>query len=197
MNNEYNKTIGINDECFDNMRSDADVILQKLIKDMIEKKSQNGTMTIKIDVTLYDEFINDYDEYGNPYGGHDATKPLFEHKISSVMQIKNDTKGQSYSQYLELQFDEDSKKYILVPIKGSQQMSLFDMQDDDDLIEDKDIKPLPFSPEAYDMAMEDNEDDNEDNEFAAFDQEFASSMNPPEEYEYDEPEEFLEEDEIV
>ena len=225
MNREYDKNIRINDECFDSMREDADLILQRLLADMVDKRSQSGSMTIKIDVTLLTEFINDYDQFGGLCGGHDALKPMFEHKISSVVQIKNDTKGQSYSEYLELHYDEESKQYILVPIQGAQQMNMFEEQvvaeedapencdgdaDEPETLEEPETwkepemnstpevvqeqvedmsetaEPLPFWPDGDEESAVVDDDD-----YADFEEEFASSMNPPETYPYDEPEEYL------
>ena len=132
MNKEYDKNIGIGDDYFQKMRIDADCVLQKLLENMVEKDSKEASMTIKIDVKFLTEFISDYNEFGEPCGGHDAITPAFTHKISSVMQVKDNAKGINYSKFLELHYDEESKKYILIPIKGAQQMNLFETEGEDD-----------------------------------------------------------------
>lgn len=200
MNKEYDKNIGIEDECFESLRINADAVLQKLIGNMVEKGSKTGSMTIKIEVGFATEFINDYDEYGYPDGGHDALKPVFTHKISSVMKIEDKADGSNYSELMELHYDDDSGKYILIPIKGGQQMNLFESQEysqedeeNDDCVEtvasEPDVEPVET------LGEDDFLEDNESNDFAAFDDRFANNFNPPEEYQYDEPKAFLNEDE--
>lgn len=196
MNKEYDKNIGLTDECFDSMRSNADVVLQRLIANMVEKGSYAGTMTIKIDVEFLTEFIDDYDQYGEPCGGHDALKPVFRHKISSVMQIKDDKRGQSYSKLLELHYDDETGKYILVPIKGAQQMNLFEAQNEEEQENDgAALKPLPENayvlPEAADHEFEELIDDLDNSDFKAFDSNLSDYMEMPESYDYEEPIDFV------
>lgn len=53
----YDQNLHISDNAFEKMRSDADRVLQHLIKNMIEKDSMDGKVTIAIDVALTKEFI--------------------------------------------------------------------------------------------------------------------------------------------
>ena len=57
----YEQELHINDELFAGMRDDADRVLQKLLKNMVEKDSLEGKVTIGIDVTLVQEFIPNRD----------------------------------------------------------------------------------------------------------------------------------------
>ncbi len=53
----YAQELHINDELFAGMREDVDRVLQKLLKNMVEKDSMEGKVTIGIDVTFVQEFI--------------------------------------------------------------------------------------------------------------------------------------------
>lgn len=208
MNREYDKNIGIGDDYFLKMRIDADSVLQKLLENMVEKGSKEATMTIKIDVKFHTEFISDYDTFGDPCGGHDAIVPAFTHKISSVMQIKDETKGINFDKFLELHYDEEDAKYILTPIKGAQQMNLFETQmDEDESSEEYEGTgtPDPATATAEEaiaadcieveegstdgslpFGVVDDEDLIDDSDYAAFDGEYEE----PVDYTYEEPTEY-------
>ena len=123
----YEKQLHINDETFDSMRSDTDLVMQKLIKNMIEKGSLEGKLTINIDVTLTREYIPNCDP--NIEG---ETRPVyiprFAHKVGSVMQIKDETKGQKNYDGMELVWDDEKKEYVLKPIANTEQMTIFDAE---------------------------------------------------------------------
>ena len=57
----YEQNLHINDDVFEKMRTDADLVLQRLIKNMIEKDSMDGKVTINIDLSLTQEFIPNRD----------------------------------------------------------------------------------------------------------------------------------------
>ena len=48
----YNQEVRIEDEMFEGMRTSVNVVLQKLLKNMVEKGSMTGKITITLDVTL-------------------------------------------------------------------------------------------------------------------------------------------------
>lgn len=56
-------------------------------------------------------------------------KPRFDHKISSVMQIKNEESGSLKGEY-ELVWDDDLQDWIMKPIDNGQQ-TIFDYADVD------------------------------------------------------------------
>lgn len=109
------------------MRKDANEVLQRLIKTMSEKGSMSGEMTIKIKIEYVPEFISD-----GKNGSRKALKPMFEHAISSKMEVKDSKKGAEYDELREVVYDAESDRYVLKPIKGSEQMSIFDFTDDAD-----------------------------------------------------------------
>lgn len=121
----YEQELHINDELFAGMREDADRVLQKLLKNMVEKDSLEGKVTIGIDVTLVQEFIPNRDPNIEGETRRILT-PKFSHKVGSVMQIKNEAKGDRNCDGTELVWDEERGEYVLRPIANTEQMTIFD-----------------------------------------------------------------------
>lgn len=122
---DYEQNLHIEDEAFDGMRSDADRVLQRLIKNMVEKDSMDGKLTITIDVSLTQEFIPNRDPNIDGETRRILT-PKFSHKVGSVMQIKNETKGDKNYDGMELVWDDETKEYVLKPVANTDQMTIFD-----------------------------------------------------------------------
>lgn len=121
------ETLHIDDETFRKMRVDADQVLQKLLKSMAEKGSLDGRLTIAIDISFTEETVQNKDS--NIEGDiRVAHKPKFQHKVSSVLQIKNEQKGDMNCDGMEMVYDELKKEYVLKPIIGREQMNIFDME---------------------------------------------------------------------
>lgn len=59
--NDFDKKLDFDSDTFENMKHDMNFVLQRLLGNMIEKQSNEGSMTIKIDVTMVKEFIPNYD----------------------------------------------------------------------------------------------------------------------------------------
>lgn len=121
----YIQELHIEDELFEGMRKDADRVLQKLLKDMVEKDSLEGKVSIVVDVTFSREFIQNRDP-GIKGETRKALTPKFSHKVGSVMQIKNEAKGDRYCEGSELVWDSGREEYVLCPIANTEQMSIFD-----------------------------------------------------------------------
>ena len=121
----YEQELHINDELFDGLREDADRVLQKLLKNMVEKGSMEGKVTIGIDVTFVQEFIPNRDPKIEGETRRILT-PKFSHKVGSVMQIKNEAKGDRNCDGTELVWDEERGEYVLRPIANTYQMTIFD-----------------------------------------------------------------------
>lgn len=137
----FEQNLHISDSAFECMRTDADRVLQKLIKNMVEKESLDGSVTIKIDVTLIPEFIPNYDPEVEGKT-RKILKPTFTHKVGSMMQIKDERKGGSSYENMELVWDEDAKEYVLKPICNTEQRSIFDADFtccDTDVVKEPDI----------------------------------------------------------
>lgn len=124
---DYEKSLHITDEAFEGVMDDADRVLQRLMKNMIDKESLEGKVTITVDVSLIREYIQNTDPkiVGET---RPVYTPKFEWKVGSAMQIKDETKGKKNFDGNELVWDEDLKEYILKPIANTEQCTIFDAE---------------------------------------------------------------------
>lgn len=128
---EYDQRVTIEGESFMQMRADANVVLQKLLKNMVEKETNEGSLTIKVDVNLVPEWVPIPIEK-RIIGGPESRmilRPRFEHKISSTMQIKDNANGEYVSELMELVLNEFTGQYILTPVKDGEQMTIYDLME--------------------------------------------------------------------
>ena len=139
---DYDQKAVIEGEAFEQMRNDANRVLQRLLKNMVEKDTGEGTMTIKIDVTFLPEYITIPVEMRTEASGESrkALKPQFKHKISSTMQVRDDASGRCRNETMELVWDKDTESYILTPVTGEEQMNIFDVMKQE---ETQPFMPLP------------------------------------------------------
>lgn len=119
------QVVSISEDQFYDMRTQADKVLQKLIKNMIEKESNEGELTIKVSV----KFIPEYVDNGPGKTPRKALKPSYEHKISSQMKIQDQEAGKSYDEMKEVVFDEETGQYVTRYIHGAEQMNLFEYEE--------------------------------------------------------------------
>lgn len=113
-------TLNIRGDAFEPVLNDADASLKRLISNMLEKKSTEGTLTIKVDIELVQGWADNLD----PASG-EKTRPVqipkLTHKVSSVMQIKDETKGGKKYDGYELVLDDNTGDYVMRPIETAQQ----------------------------------------------------------------------------
>ena len=124
MSDEFEKKLDFDSDTFEEMKKDMNFVLQRLIGNMQEKGSDEGSMTLKIDVTMVKEFIPNYDPDIRGES-REVSKPQFKHKVTSVVKI-NDEKSGSFNNEMELVMDEDTGVFKLVPIANTAQRSIFD-----------------------------------------------------------------------
>ena len=198
----YEQNLHINDSAFDSMRADTDIVLQRLIKNMVEKDSQEGKVTITIDVTLQQDFIPNRDPKVEGETRR-VLMPIISHKVGSVMQIKNEAKGSKNYDGMELVWDDEKGEYVLKPIANTDQMTIFDAEfrevydseseeDEEELaLEGRKVVGLPAPEEEIvneeDIEITESEDDMSD-EFDDI-EEIPFGGND-DDYDYEEPEEF-------
>lgn len=102
--NEYDKRLDFDSDTFEGMKHDMNFVLQRLLGNMIEKQSTEGSMTIKIDVTMVKEFIPNYDP--NVKGeSREISKPQFKHKVTSAVKISDEKSG-NLNNEMEMVMDE-------------------------------------------------------------------------------------------
>ena len=100
------------------MRDDLDTMLQSTITSMLRRESCEASVTLKIGITL----VNDKDEFEKT-----IVRPIVEHKITSAITVKSDTKGCCVKGDYELYFDERSKQYAMRKLSSDNgQLSLFE-----------------------------------------------------------------------
>lgn len=172
MNNK-DLTLTINSDTFTAMKNDFDKVLTRTLSNMLGKESDEATITLKLSISLREDEAPDF-EATYPNAIRAIQKPRFDHKISSVMQIKTEESGSLKGEY-ELIWDKEKGDYVMRPIDNGQQ-SLFDNDapvkaDSDDncievdyvdvtedevpAIEDGKIKYLPSrNEEAFDEAVD-------------------------------------------
>ena len=184
----YTKNLHISDEVFENMRKDTDRVLQKLIKNMIEKESFEGKVTIGIDVQLFREYIPNRDPRIEGETRAIFT-PKFLHKVGSVMQIKNETKGEKNLEGMELVWDEERAEYICKPIANTEQMTIFDAEfrevvvdSQEETLEGRCVAALPGVVWEEDEEIPDKEPESDADGYSEAETDpLAGAINPPEE----------------
>lgn len=113
---------------FSKMKEDFNSILKKTLGNMQIKESREATLTLKLNISLTDAEAPDFSvPYENAM--RNIKKPRFDHKISSVMQIKNYESGSLKGEY-ELVWDDELQDWIMKPIDNGQQ-TIFDFVDAD------------------------------------------------------------------
>jgi hypothetical protein len=115
-------------DTFNAMKGDFNQILKKTLFNMEIKGSNFAELTVKVKITLYQDFAPDLTS------PHDETRsitvPKFEHKVSSVMQIKDEMTGFLGGDY-ELVWDGERGEYVMRRIK-TEQMTIYDSEQGDD-----------------------------------------------------------------
>lgn len=124
MSPEFEKKLNFDSDTFSDIKRDMNFVLQRLLGNMKEKGSTEGSMTLKIEVSFTSEYIPNY----NPEiegESRKIEKPKFKHKVTSAVQIKDEMSGNLDTE-MELVFDEVTGEYIMRPIVDTAQRSIFD-----------------------------------------------------------------------
>ncbi len=180
MSEDFEKRLDFDSDTFEEMKRDMNFVLQRLIGNMQEKGTNEGSMALKIDVTMVKDVIPNYDPdiEGET---REISKPQFKHKVTSAVKI-NDEKSGSFNNEMELVMDEDTGIFKLVPIANTAQRSIFDS---DFQQQDKDGETESNSEPEPGEGLEDITD-----EFLG---EEESENGEDDGYGYEEPEDGLEE----
>lgn len=212
MNNhveDFEKKLDFDSDTFQGMLRDSSFVLQRLLGNMIEKGATEGSMNIKLEVALKEQYIADC----NPERETKerlVRKPVFTHKVTSTVQIKDEKKGNLDTE-MELRFDDDSGEYIMAPIIDTEQKTILDSDykdmfgsNDETCINDEDFvdgnaiegEERPALPGPVDE--KDGNSPDEDGDIEDISDEIIGEGNdagdegpesPEDEYGYDEPEE--------
>ncbi len=118
------KELVLEDATFEGARQNFNRVLQRLFRNMLDSGSSEGSITLKVDVSLQREYIpnNDPDIEGET---REIQKPKFDHKVSSTITVKDELKGNNNPE-MELIWDEEKQMYVLAYIANTGQRSIFD-----------------------------------------------------------------------
>lgn len=208
---EYVKHLNFESDTFSDMKRDMNFVLQRLLGNMQEKGATEGSMTLKVDISLTDEYIPNYDPEIEGES-RKISKPKFKHKVTSTVQIKDEKSG-NYDTEMELTFDEDSGEYVMQPVANTEQRTIFDkdFQDnmnspeqaeedkpagipqlpgpEEDNVIDGDYKEVEDSAGSEDADQEDEEIEDITDEIMKDMESGLEDEEDTDDYDYDDPEE--------
>lgn len=206
---DYVKHLNFESDTFSDMKRDMNFVLQRLLGNMQEKGATEGSMTLKVDISLTNEYIPNYDPEVEGES-RKISKPKFKHKVTSAVQIKDEKTGNLDTE-MELTFDEESGEYVMQPVANTEQRTIFDKDFQDNMnTPEEDNRPagIPQLPgpeeenvidgdyKEVDGEESDSEDaDQEEEEIEDITDEIMKDMESGQEeedtddYDYDDPEE--------
>lgn len=208
---EYVKHLNFESDTFSDMKRDMNFVLQRLLGNMQEKGATEGSMTLKVDISLTDEYIPNYDPEIEGES-RKISKPKFKHKVTSTVQIKDEKSGNLDTE-MELTFDEESGEYVMQPVANTEQRTIFDkdFQDnmnspeqaeedklagipqlpgpEEDNVIDGDYKEVEDSAGSEDADQEDEEIEDITDEIMKDMESGLEDEEDTDDYDYDDPEE--------
>lgn len=128
---DYVKHLNFESDTFSDMKRDMNFVLQRLLGNMQEKGATEGSMTLKVDISLTNEYIPNYDPEVEGES-RKISKPKFKHKVTSAVQIKDEKTGNLDTE-TELTFDEESGEYVMQPVANTEQRTIFDKDFQDNM----------------------------------------------------------------
>lgn len=120
------KELNFDGDTFNDMKRDMNFVLQRLLGNMQEKECQEGTLTLKLDVSLVREYVPNYNP-NIPGESREIAKPKFSHKVTSQMKVEDMKKGNLDTE-MELFLNEETGEYEMRPVADTTQRSIFDEQ---------------------------------------------------------------------
>ena len=118
-----NTKLTLESDVFEDARAKFDGGLQRLFKAMLESKSDQGSITLKVDVDISRMSIPNYDETEEK--NRDICVPSFSYKVVSQVAVKDEAKGNKNPD-MELMFDPTTSTFQLQYINNTEQRSMFD-----------------------------------------------------------------------
>ena len=133
--------LNLEGDAFGALRGDFNRILKTTLNNMEQKESETAEITVKLKINLREEQTPDLD-ISSHSAMRDISVPSFTHKVSSVMQIKDEASGFLRGEY-ELVWDRELGDYVMRPIDNGQQ-TIDDYQKPLENEEDDGISAAPF-----------------------------------------------------
>ena len=130
-NNAFEVTL--ESEAFSTLKSDFNQVLVKTLANMKKKESEHAEITLKLTIDLAEGTAPDFENSTPDYRAErDIVKPMFSHKVSSLMKIKDEKSGVFSGDY-ELVWDDEKGSFIIRAINNGQ-MSLFDEEEQENVL---------------------------------------------------------------
>lgn len=179
----------LSSDTFNALKSDFDQVLRKTLTNMENKDSEQAELTVKLKISLTKDEAPNFDSLDRD-AKREVVKPKFDHKVSSVMQIKDEQTGTLGGNY-ELVWDGELGQYVMKEIKDGQ-YSLFDYADiepNDDALHGRKVLSIAGSTDPENVIDADYHvvDDDEDNldEYPEIDEELDENEDDTPENEND------------
>lgn len=112
--------ITIESDCFQEARDNFDVLLQRLLKRMEQNNSDEGSITLKVNINLITDFVSD--ENGK---AQRIRIPVLKQNVQSTVPVKDSFDGKQETG-MELIYDEKLGRYVLKHVSEGGQRSIFD-----------------------------------------------------------------------
>lgn len=108
-------------DAFNALKRDFDSLLERTLSTMRQKDGERAELKLSLKITLMEGFV-DANEEGSM---REVVMPKFEHKVSSVIQYKDELSGILGGSEFELAWDEAADTWAIRPI-DDKQLSLFE-----------------------------------------------------------------------
>lgn len=148
--------ITMDSETFTQVRENFDMLLQRLFQKMQQNNSDEGSISLKVDVNMIDDYIP-----GEDGATRRISKPVLKHKITTTVPVKDSLDGKKDAG-MELVYDEELKRYVLKYVSVGGQRSIFDddyqevMNGTGEVIDEE-----PLAPSEKNYMLEDKAGENE------------------------------------
>lgn len=114
--------ITMESETFSKIRESFNLLLQRLFQKMEQNHSDEGAITLKINLSISTDFIPD----GNG-SSREVHKPVLKYKIDTQVPVKDGFDGKNDTG-MELVYDDELKRYVLKYVSEGGQQSIFDQK---------------------------------------------------------------------
>lgn len=122
--------ITLESDAFNAMKSDFNQLLRKTLSTMLQKEGEKAELKLSLKITLAQGETRDYEEVRYE-AQREVIYPKFEHKISTVMQYKDELSGFVGGAEYELVWEKGKGQYVMRPIKDGQ-IDIFECSKQDD-----------------------------------------------------------------
>lgn len=107
---ENNQPLTIESDVFTELRNAINVMLKNTLEKMISKDGDQAELKVSLKITLVKNAAPDSDPQ--------SFQPMFEHKVSSILQYKNELSGFLNCAGFEMVWDPGEMEYVMRPVEG-------------------------------------------------------------------------------